>query len=400
MLNKEKSKKVHYIKYAVILPLLAVFLMNFNTREVYINVNDNSFNANSIAKNETEEFLIDSNFSEVKMQKFVAELKTKGFEFILKELKRNDEDQITSIDFEIDKNGVKGKYGINSGYPMPTILIRYKKGNNKIDIKTLEFFNSEELNAKSKNVIEIVLDKNSKIEHLKQLQIKLKENYNVDFNFKLIKKREEDKFEGYSYEFNNNVSQALSMETTPANGKVILKYNPDNKLFSLYIENLDKGYDHGMALFMDKPYGYVIHNFYSNEVLENNKELMKKAGINVEFFNVKRNENNKIIAISIKAKKNDGKITTFKVEGEKPIVAIDILHYESSNAIKFQQVKKQFLKKIIYILDGKEITKDEYKKLNQNDIKSRKLIDIKSATKIYGDKGKNGVLEIKTKEKK
>jgi beta-lactamase regulating signal transducer with metallopeptidase domain len=36
MLHKSKSKKINLIKYAFIIPLLAIFLMSFNTKEVYI----------------------------------------------------------------------------------------------------------------------------------------------------------------------------------------------------------------------------------------------------------------------------------------------------------------------------------------------------------------------------
>lgn len=52
----------------------------------------------------------------------------------------------------------------------------------------------------------------------------------------------------------------------------------------------------------------------------------------------------------------------------------------------------------LYILDGKEISKEVMEKINQNAIESMNVLKGKKATKKYGKKGKNGVIEITTKE--
>lgn len=53
----------------------------------------------------------------------------------------------------------------------------------------------------------------------------------------------------------------------------------------------------------------------------------------------------------------------------------------------------------LYILDGKEITKNEMNQIKPNDIQSVNVLKGESASSKYGDKGKNGVVEIITKEK-
>jgi beta-lactamase regulating signal transducer with metallopeptidase domain len=53
----------------------------------------------------------------------------------------------------------------------------------------------------------------------------------------------------------------------------------------------------------------------------------------------------------------------------------------------------------LYILDGKEILKNEMNRLNPNNIQSVNVLKGESASKKYGDKGKYGVVEIITKEK-
>ena len=53
----------------------------------------------------------------------------------------------------------------------------------------------------------------------------------------------------------------------------------------------------------------------------------------------------------------------------------------------------------LYVLDGKIINKDEMGKLSPNTIMSVNVLKEKSATDKYGDKGKNGVVEITSKNK-
>ena len=52
----------------------------------------------------------------------------------------------------------------------------------------------------------------------------------------------------------------------------------------------------------------------------------------------------------------------------------------------------------LYILNGKEISGTEMKKLDPNNIQSINVLKDKSATEKYGDKGANGVIEITLKE--
>ena len=53
--------------------------------------------------------------------------------------------------------------------------------------------------------------------------------------------------------------------------------------------------------------------------------------------------------------------------------------------------------KPLIIIDGKE-TKDKIEDLDPDDIKSMSVLKDDSAIKKYGEKGKNGVIEITTKK--
>lgn len=60
-------------------------------------------------------------------------------------------------------------------------------------------------------------------------------------------------------------------------------------------------------------------------------------------------------------------------------------------------VKDNQAKNVIYIIDGKKVTYIDAQKINPNDIESINVFKDKSVTAAYGEKGKNGVIIIKTK---
>jgi TonB-dependent SusC/RagA subfamily outer membrane receptor len=55
-------------------------------------------------------------------------------------------------------------------------------------------------------------------------------------------------------------------------------------------------------------------------------------------------------------------------------------------------------KKPLFIIDGKESSKDELDKIDSETIKKVEVLKGKSAINKYGDKGKNGVILITTKK--
>lgn len=56
--------------------------------------------------------------------------------------------------------------------------------------------------------------------------------------------------------------------------------------------------------------------------------------------------------------------------------------------------------KPLYIIDGKEMTEDEAKNISPDSIESISVLKDGSAVTLHGDKGKNGVIIIKTKNSK
>jgi TonB-dependent SusC/RagA subfamily outer membrane receptor len=71
---------------------------------------------------------------------------------------------------------------------------------------------------------------------------------------------------------------------------------------------------------------------------------------------------------------------------------------EKTTTIKINDSPIQVNPDVIFILDGKEITKQEMDKVNINSIAAVSVLKGESATKVFGDKGTNGVILITTKK--
>ncbi len=84
-----------------------------------------------------------------------------------------------------------------------------------------------------------------------------------------------------------------------------------------------------------------------------------------------------------------------KYYSKQPIDGIDLI----ADCYTYSQNKISKVKPLI-ILEGKEVDENLIKDINPNDVESINVIKDKNAIDKYGDKGKNGVIEIYLKKKK
>jgi len=84
-----------------------------------------------------------------------------------------------------------------------------------------------------------------------------------------------------------------------------------------------------------------------------------------------------------------------KYYSEQPIEGIDII----SDCYSFYQEKTQKTKPLI-ILDGKEVSEESMYSLKPEEVEKINVLKDKNATNKYGDKGKNGVIEVFIKKQK
>ncbi len=129
MLHKSKSKKTSSIKYAIIIPLLALFLMSFNTKEVYISTETTpeqtliDFYQNYTHKKNIEKFTIHKDFSDSDFNILSEQLENKGLSIKFTGIKRNSANEIISIKIELSSKNSSVKHVTNSSEIIKPIII-------------------------------------------------------------------------------------------------------------------------------------------------------------------------------------------------------------------------------------------------------------------------------------
>ena len=140
MLNKSKSNKRNILKIALILPALAVFLVSFNTKDVYIPI-DSEFNAFSNYEQTSKviEITIDKNTTDKELSEIKKDLAKKGVDFSYTVV-HNPKNEITDISIDFSTKGDNGKKmrsssNYNNGDdPIDPIHIIYDEKTNSISM--------------------------------------------------------------------------------------------------------------------------------------------------------------------------------------------------------------------------------------------------------------------------
>ncbi len=102
MLHKSKSNPLNRLKYFIILPVLAAFMMSFNVKDVYVAIpldNSNVFDI-PVQDPKTIEILITKDTKDEGLEAIKKTLKDEGITFTYSGLKRNDKDEIIAINAE------------------------------------------------------------------------------------------------------------------------------------------------------------------------------------------------------------------------------------------------------------------------------------------------------------
>ena len=152
MLNKKPSARANKIKLAIIVPLLAIFVWQFQTKiiaqEKVLSVQSPVQTAKieiEITKNTTDAYML------VQSQKLK---KDKNIDLKFSKVKRNKKLEIIVIKVVLDdNNGSESEHEIESDKPINNFLIVYdlKKGESEIGFYTHKYKNSTEIALKSKD---------------------------------------------------------------------------------------------------------------------------------------------------------------------------------------------------------------------------------------------------------
>jgi hypothetical protein len=457
MLHKQKSNKINQWKLFTVLPLIALFLISFNTKEIvtYKDVYESSENlTRSLTPGNVEIVIINKNTTNDKFKEISSEYDKKGVHLKFKSIKRNDAGEITSIAISGKTENSKVNFNTNDDKAIEPIKVTIDEENNKISVGTYEghsihfsddvttsyiikgdslFFNSDS-NHKAKHEV-IIHEEEHDGKHSKY-KYKTKVGKVIDLKSKngnaFVISSDGGKFEivqADTLNVNDNefkiranyvtISENVkgnSYVTIKGDGEVIeLKSDGDEE--EIIWEDKDRNITKSKIVSVGKGKGKA--NVWINK--EDNNEKVRVIGNGKSkssiFISDSDGEKEPLMYIDGKEVKNKkmedvdpetiGSINVIKgtnlVEeyGEKAKTGIIQITTKGKKAIGQKiTIPDGNYDKALIIVNGKEIKNKKLKDFSPRIIESINVLKGESAIEKYGDKGKNGVIEITLKKGK
>lgn len=396
MLHQKSSTKRSQLKVLLIMPLIAIFLMAFNvkTKTVYNYEQTPKTAINDTiqeVKIENITITIDKYSSDDVLQKDAKFLAEKGISLKYKGIKRNSNGEITSLKVTYDNGkGSKGVYQqANSANTIAPFKIVISFGSdNSANIVVLQEDNTqnEEVGYQQNRSI-YNTDTNEKL--IEIITTKGVEKIIVDG--KEVSRDELSKIGKLEEKFINTieVTESLDHDTEinevkveEANGDykkiTYLKQNssPTNKIYLVSESKESQVSDKTMFNGLEQIGEHNDIRVRKQEINNGNDVIIIKETVTGETVDIMDAATSKQEGLHIS---NNGNTIT-------------LIGPEENNA---QQEKEQPL----YYIDGKKANKEEMAKLSPKNIESVNVIKGKKAIEKYGEKAKNGVIEIFTKKK-
>ncbi|MET2986068.1 M56 family metallopeptidase [Aureibaculum conchae] len=291
MLHSEKSNRKSQLKFALVLPLLIAFIFAFNTKTI---AQEKEKEHKTIVKKvEIHAMILTKTTHSDDLDKISKSFAEKGLKVEFKGIKRNKDNEITSIKIDAKANNGKtsASYSADENEGINPIKIEYDSENNSLSI-------------------------------------------------------------GSS---NSNYSRGYAF--SKEGKKKIIKQKGKGKSYVFISDDGDSEENKSTKIWVTKD-GDTVKIQSKKIIIENEED---EDGEHEDAYEV----------------------------------IIDQGDEESWGKLKIQASGKD---EPIYILNGEEITKKEIDKLSPNKIKSMNIIKGKKAEEKYGDKGKNGVIEITLKK--
>ncbi len=347
MLNQSKSNIKNAWKYFVILPALTLFLMSFNVETIEI-------------EKPIKELPISSDLS------FIAE-----------------DDVLDKANSDI-KNNDKAKVFSNNNIA-----------------STLNF---------TQKIIKKKIDKNTTDAELKSISKELKKD-NIDFSFKNIKRNSKNEITGINITYKdsdgNTGNYALSSDN-PIN--TFHFYKEENGSIGFKSENVNSFQRKKLVEVreLDKAKRKEMMKEREYKMQEREKMMQERKHMMEEHKSMSKEKRREMEVHLEKARKEHKKVRE-EHEKQRKIIIKERMKLHDSLKDKHSNIfimehddmdeNEIFFRgnKAMFIVDGEESDKNIIKLMSPDDIEHINVLKGEHAIKMYGDKGKDGVIVVKTK---
>ncbi|NNK76938.1 MAG: hypothetical protein HKP42_12855, partial [Maribacter sp.] len=371
-------------------PILAIFLVSFNTKDVYIPIEyKNGVSLNTEPTSEIIEITIDKNTTDKQLSDIKKDLAKKGVDFSYTVV-HNSKNEITdiSIDFTVKKeNGktVRSSSNFNNGDdPIDPIHIIYDEDTNSISMGSKKHMHKgihKEIHIDTDEDTDktIWVHADNEGDELKTIEIREeKGKETIRVNGKKVSRKEFD---------------AMKDKDGIHEKHIRIKKSEGDEEENIFIMKMSDDHD-------DEDHDFELKTVEISE--ENGKETIRVNG--------KKVTREELDAMKDKDGIHEKRIKIIKSDNDKEknvfIMKMSDDEEDESDILKVKEGKDMLFissdsdEKPLFIIDGKESKEKDMKQLDSSEIATINVYKGEKAQEKYGDKGKNGVVEITTKNQK
>jgi hypothetical protein len=324
MLHKSKSNKLNAWKYVLIIPALAIFLMSFNTKEIYIAKDTETY---PIFEND---FVVTANSTDSDLKLIKMYFKNKPVQIQFSEILRNSDHTLKAVTLNTkyqdgtDYTKRMSVSNTNSNQIAP-FKISFNVGQEDI---VLNFLEDDSNTTIGKH--EVTFGKDNTIgkinPHKSDKSIQTEDNSLGENPLYIVEgmplKKEDLKNKQFST--TGSIEQLNKIEGEKRFGKA----GKDGAI----IFNGKTTFNNNKQVFHSKRSAIVITKDFSEADLNLAKAQLEKEGLKIKIRGVKRNINGEIIAIKIEVSSKQSK-ASFNLNDDGPINPIQILFDEDGKNI-------------------------------------------------------------------
>lgn len=276
--------------------------------------------------------------------------------------------------------------------------------------------------------VELIIDKDYSDALLQQEAETFKNEFNIDLSFKGIKRNTVNEITAIKIDAKGaNIKTSFKKSGTDPINPILISFNNENNAIS--IGHLSEEFD-GAGMYNKPTYSNQENENSSGQYIfiasdgDGNTWTSKSDTIvNAEKIIINKNGNKEIIWVEKKIDSSNANVQVIEINSENNADTIKVIKsgdksfiIEEDNAsenvfiiknndgtiekkvIETKVVNSDANDKPLILVNGKETSSEEMKKINPNDIESINVLKGENALKKYGEKAKNGVIEI-TKKK-
>ncbi len=382
MLQKSESRKRNVLKATLVIPLLALFLFSFNTREVYIPANEGSeINWSSLSDGAKIEIKITKDTTDDELEKIKKDMAKEGVDFSYTAV-RNGKKEITNLSVDMNSKKENGKQFNgsssfdNDGDPIDPVMLVFDTDSNFL------FMGNDG-------------DKESHLHTINNKMVWMMEE-DSEMNEEMIEKLSEEGVE--VIEIREDMDELMGVDGKLK--KVIkikkVKKGADGNVFIIQEDIKGDGdTDVDVKVIKNK---IVIGDGEHIEIHEGDGEHMEIHEGDGKLIKIHKGDgelHKKHVKV-IRSKKG-GDSNVFIMKNSDDDEDIEVIH-EKGNSFFF--IDSDAGEKPLYMLDGKVVKEKKFKELSPDEIATINVYKGDKAIEKYGKKAKDGVVEITTKKNK